>query len=75
MNSLLLESGGELAASMLNAGLIDRGLIFIAPKLIGGRDAKTPLEGNGIELMRDALHTSPPKVRHFGADIALEFAL
>lgn len=75
MNSVLLEGGGELAASMLDAGLIDRGIIFLAPKIIGGRDAKTPVEGKGIELMSQALGVSKPKVRRFGDDIALEFEL
>lgn len=75
INSALLESGGELAASMLNAGLIDRGLIFIAPKIVGGRDAKTPVEGEGIERMSEALGTSTPRVHHFGDDLALEFDL
>lgn len=73
VNNLLLEGGGELAASMIAAGLVDRGLVFIAPKIIGGRDAKTPVEGEGIELMADALTVSTPRVRRFGEDIALEF--
>jgi diaminohydroxyphosphoribosylaminopyrimidine deaminase/5-amino-6-(5-phosphoribosylamino)uracil reductase len=75
INYLLFEGGGELAASMLKAGLVDRGIIFLAPKIVGGRDAKTPVEGDGIELMADALSTSKPKIRRFGDDIALEFDL
>jgi diaminohydroxyphosphoribosylaminopyrimidine deaminase/5-amino-6-(5-phosphoribosylamino)uracil reductase len=73
INSVLLEGGGELAASMLAAGLVDRCLIFIAPKIVGGRDAKTPVEGEGIDLMSRALIASKPKLRRFGDDIALEF--
>ena len=73
VNSVLLEGGGELAASMIEAGLVDEGLIFIAPKIIGGRKAKTPVEGEGIELMSRALGVSKPRVRRFGDDIALEF--
>ena len=73
INSVLLEGGGELAASMLAAGLVDRGLIFIAPKIVGGRDAKTPVEGEGIDLMSQALGASRPRIRRFGEDIALEF--
>ena len=75
INSVLLEGGGELAASMLSAGLVDRGIIFLAPKIAGGRDAKTPVEGEGIELMSQALATSKPKIRRFGDDIALEFEI
>ncbi len=75
VQNVLLEGGGELAASMIAAGLVDRGLIFVAPKIAGGRDAKSPVEGDGIELMADALATSKPKVRRFGDDVALEFDL
>jgi len=73
VNSVLLEGGGELAASMLDLGLVDKGLIFIAPKIVGGRSAKTPVEGDGIELMSQALGVSKPGIRRFGDDIALEF--
>jgi diaminohydroxyphosphoribosylaminopyrimidine deaminase/5-amino-6-(5-phosphoribosylamino)uracil reductase len=73
INRILLEGGGELAASMLAEGLVDKGLVFIAPKIVGGRDAKTPVEGKGVELMREALPTSEFKVRRFGNDIALAF--
>lgn len=73
INNMLLESGGRLSASMLKSGLVDRGLIFIAPKIAGGRDAPTPVEGDGASLMAEALNTGAPKVRRFGDDIALEF--
>lgn len=73
IHNLLLEGGGELAASMIAAGLVDRGLIFIAPKIAGGRDAKSPVEGEGVELMADAYSTSKPRVLRFGDDVALEF--
>lgn len=75
LNTAMLECGGELAASMLNAGLVDRGIVFIAPKVIGGRAAKTIVEGPGIEAMAEALATSRLTPRRFGDDIALEFDL
>ncbi|HET6454729.1 MAG TPA: 2,5-diamino-6-(ribosylamino)-4(3H)-pyrimidinone 5'-phosphate reductase, partial [Armatimonadota bacterium] len=75
INRILLEGGGELAASMLAEGLVDKGLVFIAPKIVGGRDAKTPVEGEGVELMSQALAVSRPKIRRFGDDLALEFYL
>ena len=74
INSVLLEGGGELASSMLRDGLIDEGLIFIAPKIVGGRDAKTPVEGDGISLMNEAMEVSTPIVRQFDRDIALQFS-
>jgi len=74
VNTVMLESGGELAASMISEGLVDKGILFIAPIIIGGREARTPIEGEGIELVNDALKVSTPKVRRFGVDIALEFS-
>jgi diaminohydroxyphosphoribosylaminopyrimidine deaminase/5-amino-6-(5-phosphoribosylamino)uracil reductase len=74
VNSVLLESGGELAAAMLKNGLVDKGIAFIAPKIIGGRESKTSVEGHGIEHMRDAIDVSSFRVRRFGDDIALEFS-
>lgn len=75
INNVLLESGGELAASMIAEGLVDRGLIFVAPKILGGRDAKTPVEGSGVELMSQAVSATRPVIRRFGDDVALEFAI
>jgi diaminohydroxyphosphoribosylaminopyrimidine deaminase / 5-amino-6-(5-phosphoribosylamino)uracil reductase len=46
-NQILLEGGGETSAVLLEAGLIDEVYHVIAPHYLGGRDAKTPLEGRG----------------------------
>ncbi len=70
--SVLLEGGGEAAASFWEAGLVDRALFFVAPKVLGGREAKTPVEGAGRALMRDAIGLDGLRVRRFGQDIALE---
>ncbi len=70
--SVLVEGGGELNASLLEARLAHKMLCFVAPKLIGGRDAPTPLEGMGIAQMADAILLDKLKVRRFGADIAVE---
>lgn len=53
ITSVLLEGGGTLAWSFLEAGAIDRVAWFIAPKLLGGAGA-TPLGGMGVESMEDA---------------------
>jgi diaminohydroxyphosphoribosylaminopyrimidine deaminase/5-amino-6-(5-phosphoribosylamino)uracil reductase len=70
--SVLLESGGEVAASFWQAGLVDRALFFIAPKIVGGNDAKTPVEGAGRAGMADAVRLGRLRVRRWGDDVALE---
>jgi diaminohydroxyphosphoribosylaminopyrimidine deaminase / 5-amino-6-(5-phosphoribosylamino)uracil reductase len=70
---ILLESGGALASSFWNAGLVNRALFFIAPKIIGGAEAATPIDGAGISRrMAEAVRLKPFRVRRFGSDIALE---
>lgn len=70
---VLLESGGELAAAFWEAGLVDRALFFVAPKVIGGAAAPTPVGGAGLsEAMAGARPLGRLGVRRFGADIALE---
>ena len=55
ITSVLLEGGGTLNFGMIEAGLIDKIYAFIAPKIIGGRSALTPIEGNGFESLNDAI--------------------
>ncbi|MBC8141958.1 MAG: bifunctional diaminohydroxyphosphoribosylaminopyrimidine deaminase/5-amino-6-(5-phosphoribosylamino)uracil reductase RibD [Armatimonadetes bacterium] len=70
--SVLLEAGGELAASFYAARLVDSACVFVAPKIVGGRGAPTPIGGAGLaENMNAALRTGTLTVRRFGADIAL----
>jgi diaminohydroxyphosphoribosylaminopyrimidine deaminase/5-amino-6-(5-phosphoribosylamino)uracil reductase len=70
--SLWVEGGGELHAALLKANLAHKALFFIAPKLLGGKDAPTPLEGVGPELMRHAVPLDALVVHRFGPDVALE---
>jgi diaminohydroxyphosphoribosylaminopyrimidine deaminase / 5-amino-6-(5-phosphoribosylamino)uracil reductase len=54
VTSLLLEGGPHLAGAFLDAGEIDEVRLFLAPLLLGGRAARDPLEGKGIERIADA---------------------
>jgi diaminohydroxyphosphoribosylaminopyrimidine deaminase/5-amino-6-(5-phosphoribosylamino)uracil reductase len=73
MYNVLLEGGGELASAFWQAKLIDKAVFFIAPKVIGGREAKTPVEGAGLSRsMADAAMLDRLTIRRFGQDIALE---
>lgn len=54
IDSILLEGGGTLNFSALEEGIVDKVKIYIAPKIIGGKDSKTPIEGKGIDNLKDA---------------------
>lgn len=71
--SVLLEGGGEVAASFWQAKLIDKIVFFVAPKVIGGRDAESPVEGAGLSRsMADAAQVGTLTVKRLGEDIVLE---
>lgn len=53
---VLLEGGPTLAAAALQAGLIDRLMLFVAPRLIGGQSGYGVFSGTGCEWMNEALH-------------------
>jgi diaminohydroxyphosphoribosylaminopyrimidine deaminase/5-amino-6-(5-phosphoribosylamino)uracil reductase len=72
ITSILVEGGGELIAGLIKKNLVDRFLVFIAPKIIGGRDAKTAVEGSGIEKIKDAVRLKKMSVRRFKYDILIE---
>ncbi len=49
ITSVLVEGGGTIIASFLENGLADKLIAFISPIIIGGKDAISPVEGEGIE--------------------------
>ena len=71
VTALLLEGGGELNAAFLEAGLVDRVVVFVAPLLLGGRSAPTPLEGPGRGL-KEAFRLTAMTVRREGEDLVIE---
>lgn len=66
---LLVEGGSTLNYQLLKDGLIDKVLFFIAPKLIGGAGAPTPVGGDGIKLMEDVYQIFDLQVKNMGEDI------
>lgn len=72
IDSVFLEGGSELNYSALEAGIIDKVNAFIAPKLIGGKNAKTPVGGLGKDLMKDAVILKAIDIHRFEDDIMIE---
>lgn len=72
ISDLLVEGGGELAASLIEDRLADRILFFISPMIVGGRDAKTSVEGRGVKNIRDAIRLKNISIRRFDDDTLIE---
>ncbi|HLY09542.1 MAG TPA: bifunctional diaminohydroxyphosphoribosylaminopyrimidine deaminase/5-amino-6-(5-phosphoribosylamino)uracil reductase RibD [Planctomycetota bacterium] len=71
LHRILVEGGGEVHSSVLEERLADEACVFVAPKIIGGRDAKTPVEGDGVARMADALLLEKLEVERSGDDVRI----
>lgn len=72
VSSVLIEGGGETIASAFEAKVVDKVYFFIAPKVIGGRDATTSVEGPGIAKVGKAIGIKDMTVRKIGDDFLIE---
>lgn len=72
IDSLLLEGGGTLNAAFLETGCVDEVWAFIAPKIIGGEGAKTPVGGKGIEKMGEAINLQNIDIQNVNGDILIK---
>jgi diaminohydroxyphosphoribosylaminopyrimidine deaminase/5-amino-6-(5-phosphoribosylamino)uracil reductase len=75
IDSLLVEGGSGIAAAFLQQRLLDRLTFIIAPKLIGGESAPTPIGGHGIASMASAIALKEPTVHMLGTDVVYEALL
>jgi diaminohydroxyphosphoribosylaminopyrimidine deaminase/5-amino-6-(5-phosphoribosylamino)uracil reductase len=66
--NLLVEGGAEILASLLEYGLVDKIIAFIAPIFIGGRTALSPVGGRGVHKLMDAIHLERVTVEQTGED-------
>lgn len=71
VRGVLVEGGGEVHAAFLDAGAVDRAAVFVAPVLLGGRSAPSPVGGAGLALER-AVRLGEVEVRRLGRDVLLE---
>ncbi|HEY9855674.1 MAG TPA: bifunctional diaminohydroxyphosphoribosylaminopyrimidine deaminase/5-amino-6-(5-phosphoribosylamino)uracil reductase RibD, partial [Stenomitos sp.] len=72
ISGVLLEGGGSLNASAIAQGVVDKLVYFVAPKLIGGMQSPTPLEGAGITRMAEARTLYDLRCYPSGADVRME---
>lgn len=71
VRAVLIEGGGEVHGAFLDAGLVDRVAIFVAPRLLGGRGATSVIEGAGHPL-KSAPHLTAFEVTTLGDDLLIE---
>jgi diaminohydroxyphosphoribosylaminopyrimidine deaminase/5-amino-6-(5-phosphoribosylamino)uracil reductase len=72
IDSVLLEGGGTLNFTALRDGIVDKVYTFVAPKIIGGKEAPTPVEGEGYGEIGRALELTIINTSRFGDDLLIE---
>jgi diaminohydroxyphosphoribosylaminopyrimidine deaminase/5-amino-6-(5-phosphoribosylamino)uracil reductase len=71
VQSVLVEGGANVAGRLVDAGLVDKVTFFIAPLVIGGRDAPAAIGGAGAERLADALRLTDVEITRRGDDVEI----
>jgi diaminohydroxyphosphoribosylaminopyrimidine deaminase/5-amino-6-(5-phosphoribosylamino)uracil reductase len=69
---ILLEGGAQLFGSAFDSRCIDHVVTFVAPRIIGGAEAPTPIAGTGLNTMKQAWTLSNRRIQQIGEDILFE---
>jgi diaminohydroxyphosphoribosylaminopyrimidine deaminase/5-amino-6-(5-phosphoribosylamino)uracil reductase len=72
ITSILLEGGGTINAAALDAGIVDKVYVFVAPKIIGGVGAPTMVEGSGVTLLEEAVQLYRMSCTTMNGDLMIE---
>ncbi|MBI2899479.1 MAG: bifunctional diaminohydroxyphosphoribosylaminopyrimidine deaminase/5-amino-6-(5-phosphoribosylamino)uracil reductase RibD [Planctomycetes bacterium] len=68
---ILVEGGGEVHASVFEDDLADEVCVFVGPKIAGGKDAKTPVEGDGVAKMAECLRLRDVTIERIDDDVVI----
>lgn len=71
LNDLLIEGGGAVLGAFFEAGLVDRVAAYVAPVIVGGRDAPGPVGGRGVATMPEAWRLVDRVVTQLGDDVLI----
>ncbi len=71
LTSVLIEGGAAVAASIVEQRLLDKVTFFFAPKIIGGHEAKSAIEGEGVAQLNDAMELRDLKITPRGSDLEI----
>ena len=69
--SILVEGGATLSGSFVARKLVDKVYFFIAPKIVGGKEAKTPVAGTGILNLQEALALKDIQIEKLEEDVLI----
>lgn len=72
IDSILLEGGGTLNWSALQSRIVNKVQTYIAPKILGGTESKTPIEGTGVPSPKCAFFLKNSIITKFGDDFLIE---
>lgn len=75
IDSVILEGGGTLNWSALNAGVVNKIQCYLAPKILGGKDAATAVQGTGVSSPSEAFKVKNTEIKRIGDDIFIESEL
>ncbi len=71
LKKIMVEGGGEINASVLKTGKVNEVMLFVAPIIVGGRTAKTFVEGSGVLNIKDSLKLKKIEVKKIDKDILI----
>jgi diaminohydroxyphosphoribosylaminopyrimidine deaminase / 5-amino-6-(5-phosphoribosylamino)uracil reductase len=72
ISSLLIEGGSSLNSYCLEAGIVDKVMFFVAPKIIGGKDSFPAVGGRTFRRLENAFRLADIKTRQIGEDLLIE---
>jgi len=75
LTNILVEGGSRVITSVIEGHLADKAMIFIAPIIIGGEGAKSPVLGTGINKISEAAEIDEVEIKRFSNDIVIEGTL
>jgi len=71
ITSVLVEGGGILLGSLFDLGLVDKVIVFIAPIIIGGKEAKTAVGGKGVDKVTESFQLQRITAEKLGDDLVV----
>jgi len=72
LTNVLVEGGSRLLGSMFESGMVDEVRVFVAPIVIGGQPATTPVAGQGVAAIAESLRMRKIDIRRIGDDFMIE---